>query len=202
MCSVPAANSSVCSPHHLAAAHGRKPDRARRARARLTVTPTLHHLGQGNTTPSRDRATYGQSGAGGRIDLLPVMHFQDFGVILFGRQGSGQTPRDRQNQIRARGEISRLHHDDPFGGVVYGRLGRRIETCCTQYPGASGGRKSGGMANHRIGVGEIDHRVARSRQLLCACCLAARSRGRIHCLGDEAAHAARKAGHSNAHVQS
>ena len=113
---------------------------------------------------ARHGAAQRDRGAGGRIDLLAVVHLDDLGIVLLGRQGGGHALGQRQEQVHPGGEI---------GGVDDRRCARaalpppppaRPTGRRCRAPGLAGGGRGLGMGDRGRGMGEVDHHVAGGEQ--------------------------------------
>ena len=133
--------------------------RSRRSCARRCARPGRFPCTASSSTP-RPCATARPSadrGAGGRVDLLAVVHLDDLGVVGVGRQGGAHPLGERQHQVDAGGEVRRV--DDrrcarAAAATAASSAAERPEVPSTQaLAGRRQRRRVGGRGG---GMGEID----------------------------------------------
>ena len=101
---------------HGAAAQRRKADVARLARAGLAVAAARRMRREIDAAAFRRRAAEHQRGAGRRVDLLVVMHLEDFDVEAVVER-LGHALGQRREQIDAEAHVAGLHDHGALGGL-------------------------------------------------------------------------------------
>src|SRR5580700_4911013 len=97
-------------PDHSPAAQRRKADISDFAQAGVTVARANRMLFEFDATPFRRRFAEEKRGAGWRIDLHAVMHFDDLDVV-FGPERAGDPFDERGKEIDPKAHVARAHDD-------------------------------------------------------------------------------------------
>ncbi len=111
-----------------------------------------------------DRASHADGGAGGGVDLLAVMHFDDLGVVGVGGQGGAHAFGQSEHEVDAGGEVGRVDHRDLRRGLFDGGFVGGGEAGGAEDPGFARGRHDGGGGLGGGGVGEVDDDIGFCRQ--------------------------------------
>ena len=146
--------------HDAAAAHHRKADGSRPARAGDAAARALDHLVQVHPAPARRRAAQHQGGAGRSIDLAPVVGLEYLDVVVGRRQDPRGLLDQAEQHVHAERIVARLDDGDALGGLGDGGFLFRREAGGADHHagsaplGAGGRQRGGGLAG-----GEVDHHV-------------------------------------------
>ena len=116
----------------------------------MTVPDCLFHILKINAPPAGEAFTKRQRCAGGRVDLVPVMHLQNFDIV-FDAQQFRSLFRQRDQKSHADTGIRGAHNRHmPRRLFIFGFL-RRRETGCTRDDGRTRLRRQLGGLNCDIG---------------------------------------------------
>ncbi len=142
--------------HDVAAANGAETDITPLARPGDTIAPTVGYITQIDTAPFSGRLTQHQSSARWRIDLLVVMIFDHFDVIVF-VQGCCDLTGQHSQQIHTKAHVARTNHDGmarccfDLGQIILGQTGgadhMHRPRLCGQF----------GKCDRRRGRGKVDN---------------------------------------------
>src|ERR1700732_3050235 len=102
-------------PDHCPAAQRREADMADSAQAGVTVARANRMLFEFDATPFRRRFAEEERGAGWRIDLHAVMHFDDLDVV-FGPERAGDRLDESGKEIDPKAHVARAHDDSMARG--------------------------------------------------------------------------------------
>ncbi len=148
---------------HVTTAQGNKADFATLARTNLAITGAAGDPAQRHVTPPRRGLTQSERRAGGRIDLVAVMHFKDFD-IPFGIENPRHFLHHLLQQVDAEAHIGGQHDRRPLGQPTDRRQLIGIQPSGTDDMGTAKFCGKAGMQHRRRGIGEIDHDIRRLEQ--------------------------------------
>ena len=146
-----------------AAAQRREADVARNARAGVTVAGADRSLIEIDAAAVRGSLTEQIGGPRRRIDLLPVVHFENLDVEILVERLRHLLDQRRQ-QINAKAHIARLHHDGLRGHALDDRVVRCRETRGADDVNDTALGRNGDIGDGRGGNGEIENAVGVLRQ--------------------------------------
>jgi ribosome-binding factor A len=148
----------VMFAHDVTAANGAEADIAPLSRAGDAIAPTIRHVAQINTPPFGRGLAQHQRRARRRIDLLVVVIFDHFDVVILVERRR-DLARQQGEQVHAKAHVAGTHHN---------RMARCGFDLCKVILGQPGGsdhmhrprlRREFGKGHCRGGCGKVDHRL-------------------------------------------